>query len=79
MKAGISELQHHNRGEADRKRQGAALEARPGLLDGFVIWGDVTYRKGMFFSPDYCRKYSQPTVKSISEPRHQHNLPMAPD
>ena len=30
----------------------AEMDAGRGLLDGFVIWGDVAYKKGMFFSPE---------------------------
>ena len=54
----------------------AEIEAGQGLLDGFVIWGDVAYRNGMFFSPDYWREYFKPTVKSIIDLCHQHNLPV---
>jgi uroporphyrinogen decarboxylase len=54
----------------------AAIEAAPGLLDGFVIWGDVAYRNGMFFSPDYWRTYFKPAVQSMIELCHRHNLPV---
>ncbi len=54
----------------------AEIEAAAGLLDGFVIWGDVAYRNGMFFSPDYWREYFKPTVKAIIELCHRHNLPV---
>ena len=41
-----------------------------------VIWGDVAYRKGLFFSPDYWRRYFKPVVKAIVEECHQHGLPV---
>ncbi|NLX97554.1 MAG: hypothetical protein GXY83_15405 [Rhodopirellula sp.] len=52
------------------------IEAGKGYLDGFVIWGDVAYRNGMFFSPDYWRAYFKPTVKAMIELCHQNNLPV---
>jgi hypothetical protein len=54
----------------------AEIEAGRGFLDGFVIWGDVAYRNGMFFSPDYWRTYFKPTVKAMIELCHQNNLPV---
>jgi uroporphyrinogen decarboxylase len=54
----------------------AEIEAGAGLLDGFVIWGDVAYRNGMFFSPDYWRQYYKPTVKAMIDLCHRHNLPV---
>jgi len=54
----------------------AEIEAGQGFLDGFVIWGDVAYRNGMFFSPDYWRTYFKPTVKAMIELCHQNNLPV---
>jgi uroporphyrinogen-III decarboxylase len=63
-------------GEFYRECARAEIEAAKGLLDGFVIWGDVAYRNGMFFSPDYWRRYFKPTVKSIIELCHANNLPV---
>ena len=54
----------------------AEIEASQGLLDGFVIWGDVAYRNGMFFSPDYWRAYFKPAVKAMIDLCHQHDLPV---
>lgn len=54
----------------------AAMEAADGLLDGFVIWGDVAYRNGPFFSPDYWRTYFKPWVKAIAAEAHARNLPV---
>lgn len=54
----------------------AALNAAEGQLDGFVIWGDVAYRKNLFFSPDYWRTYFKPTVARIIELCHYRGLPV---
>lgn len=54
----------------------AALEAAEGLLDGFVIWGDVAFKTGMFFSPDYWRRYFQPCVAEMIRCCHEHGLPV---
>ncbi len=54
----------------------AEIEAGKGYLDGFVIWGDVAYRNGMFFSPDYWRAYFKPTVKAMIELCHKNDLPV---
>lgn len=52
----------------------AQIEAADGLLDGFVIWGDVAYRNNMFFSPDYWRQYFKPWVKAITDYCHSKGL-----
>jgi len=52
----------------------AQIDAADGLIDGFVIWGDVAYGKGLFFSPDYWRTYFKPWVKAIAEYSHQKGL-----
>lgn len=52
----------------------AQIEAADGLLDGFVIWGDVAYRKSMFFSPDYWRQNFKPWVKAIADHTHSKGL-----
>ncbi len=54
----------------------AQIRAADGLLDGMVIWGDVAYKKGLFFSPAYWRKYFKPGVKAIIEECHSHGLPV---
>ncbi|MDP6525073.1 MAG: uroporphyrinogen decarboxylase family protein [Kiritimatiellia bacterium] len=54
----------------------AELKAGAGLIDGFVIWGDVAYRNGMFFSPDYWREYFKPWVKAIVAECHAKDLPV---
>jgi uroporphyrinogen decarboxylase len=52
----------------------AQIDAADGLLDGFVIWGDVAYKNNMFFSPDYWRRYFKPWVKAISDHAHSKGL-----
>jgi hypothetical protein len=54
----------------------AQIDAAGGLLDGMVIWGDVAYRKDMFFSPAYWRKHFKPGVKAIFDVCHQRGLPV---
>lgn len=54
----------------------AEIDAGAGFIDGFVIWGDVAYRNGMFFSPDYWREYFKPWVKRMVEYAHSHGLPV---
>ena len=41
-----------------------------------VIWGDVAYRKDLFFSPDYWRKHFKPVVKALVDECHAHGLPV---
>ncbi len=52
----------------------AQIDAGEGLLDGFMIWGDVAYGKGLFFSPDYWREYFKPWVKAIADYAHEKGL-----
>jgi len=54
----------------------AQIKAAAGALDGMVIWGDVAYKNGMFFSPVYWRKYFKPGVKALIEECHAHDLPV---
>lgn len=54
----------------------AQIKAAGGLLDGMVIWGDVAYKRGLFFSPDYWRKHFKPGVKAIVEACHENGLPV---
>ncbi len=54
----------------------AELEAGKGLLDGFVIWGDIAYQKSLFFHPDYWRKYFKPWVKAMVDECKKYNLPV---
>ncbi|MBM3878354.1 MAG: hypothetical protein FJ387_01325 [Verrucomicrobia bacterium] len=54
----------------------AELEAGRGLLDGFVIWGDVAYKKGTFMSPNYWRAYYKPWVVKMVKLAQAHGLPV---
>jgi uroporphyrinogen decarboxylase len=54
----------------------AQIEAAGGLLDGMVIWGDVAYRKDLFFSPDYWRRHFKPVVQALVDVCHDHDLPV---
>jgi hypothetical protein len=52
------------------------LEAGRGLLDGFVIWGDVAYKKATFVSPAFWREYFKPWVAAMTGEIHRHGLPV---
>ncbi len=54
----------------------AQTKAADGLLDGFVIWGDVAYVNGMLFSPDFWRKHFKPIVGELISICHQNKLPV---
>ena len=54
----------------------AAIDAAEGLLDGFVVWGDVAYKKNMFFSPVYWREYFKPWVEQMVAYAHDKGLPV---
>jgi uroporphyrinogen decarboxylase len=52
------------------------IQAAAGRLDGMVIWGDVAYKKGMLFSPDFWRRVFKPGVKAIIDECHARGLPV---
>jgi hypothetical protein len=54
----------------------AEIEAGAGMLDGFVIWGDVAYKKSTFMSPRYWREYFKPWVAQIAAHAHAAGLPV---
>jgi uroporphyrinogen decarboxylase len=54
----------------------AEIEAGAGLLDGFVIWGDVAYKKCTFMSPRYWREFFKPWVAQMTAHAHAHRLPV---
>jgi len=54
----------------------AAMDAAAGLLDGFVIWGDVAHKAGMFFSPTYWREHFKPWVRAIAAEARARGLPV---
>lgn len=45
----------------------AQIKAANGLIDGMVIWGDVAYRKDLFFHPEYWRKWYKPGLAAMVE------------
>ena len=54
----------------------AEIDAGAGWLDGFVIWGDVAYKKCTFMAPGYWRDYFKPWAAQIAEYAHAHGLPV---
>lgn len=54
----------------------AQIKAADGLIDGMVIWGDVAYRKDVFFSPDYWRKWYKPGLQALVQTCHEAGLPV---
>ena len=50
----------------------AAIDAAGPWLDGFVIWGDVAYKKGTFMRPDYWRDVLQALGQGDRRPRPRH-------
>jgi len=54
----------------------AQIQAANGLLDGLVIWGDVAYTRGMFFSPRFWRRVFKPGVKAIVDVCKSHHIPV---
>ena len=54
----------------------AQIKAADGLIDGMVIWGDIAYKKDVFFSPDYWRTYYKPGLKAMVDVCHAHGLPV---
>lgn len=52
----------------------AQIEAARGKLSGLVIWGDVAYTRGMFFSPAYWRTVYKPQVARICAAAHEAGL-----
>ena len=54
----------------------AEIEMADGLLDGMVVFGDVSYVRGMLFSPEYWRAHFKPCVKAIVEICHDAGLPV---
>lgn len=54
----------------------AQIQAADGQIDGMVIWGDIAYRKDLFFHPDYWRRWYKPGLKAMVDLCHKHHLPV---
>ena len=54
----------------------AQIAAADGMLAGMVVWGDVAYRNGMLFSPNFWRENFKPIVAKIIEVCHQAGIPV---
>jgi len=54
----------------------AEIDAGAGLLDGFVIWGDVAYKKSTFMAPSYWREYFKPWAAAMTAYAHDHGMPV---
>ena len=54
----------------------AQIAAADGMLAGMVVWGDVAYRNGMLFSPNFWRENFKPIVARIIEVCHQAGIPV---
>ncbi len=54
----------------------AQIKAAEGLTDGMVIWGDVAYRKDLFFNPEYWRKWYKPGLAAMVDVCHAAGLPV---
>jgi hypothetical protein len=50
------------------------IAAAGAKLAGLYIWGDVAYRRGMFFSPAYWRSVYKPQVKRLCAVAHAAGL-----
>ncbi len=50
------------------------IAATGGKLSGLYIWGDIAYKKGMFFSPDYWREVYKPQLRRICDAVHSAGL-----
>jgi uroporphyrinogen-III decarboxylase len=46
------------------------LKAAGDKLRGLYIWGDIAYKQGMFFSPEYWREVYKPELKRICDEAH---------
>ncbi len=50
------------------------IAAADGRLSGLYIWGDIAYKHGMFFSPEYWRKVYKPQLERICDVVHAAGL-----
>jgi len=54
----------------------AAIDAAQGRIDGWVIWGDVAYKKATFMAPAYWREFFKPCVAQMTADAHARGLPV---
>ena len=54
----------------------AQIKAADGLLDGMVIWGDIAYKKDVFFAPDWWRAHYKPYLTDMVRICHDAGLPV---
>ncbi|MCP4165104.1 MAG: hypothetical protein GY759_04325 [Chloroflexi bacterium] len=54
----------------------AQIAAADGLLDGMVIWGDIAYKKDLFFAPDWWRAHYKPYLIEMVDICHANDLPV---
>jgi uroporphyrinogen decarboxylase len=66
----------HRLGDFYNRLAEAEIAASEGLLDGFVIWGDMAYKKSTFMSPAYWREHFKPWIAKLVELAHAHHLPV---
>lgn len=66
----------HRIGEFYIEAARATMDAVGGLLDGFVIWGDVAYKHSLLFSPAYWREHFRPCVAGIVAAAHERGIPV---
>ena len=52
----------------------AQVAAAKGNLSGIVIWGDIAYTRGMFFSPSYWREVYKPQLRRLCDAAHAAGL-----
>ncbi len=50
------------------------IEAARGKLSGMYVWGDIAFRGGMLFSPDFWRAVHKPQLKRICGTIHDAGL-----
>jgi uroporphyrinogen decarboxylase len=66
----------HRLGDFYYRLAEAEIAASEGLLDGFVIWGDMAYKKSTFMSPAYWREHFKPWIAKLVGLAHAHHLPV---
>ena len=54
----------------------AQIQAAGDVLDGMVIWGDIAYKKDLFFAPDRWRAFYKPYITQMVSICHDAGLPV---